>query len=191
MKCWADLGITSRKGRFEETGKKPPESSRALNPTRVIPSCFNPAFTQIRYSVRVCGYPRPPSPAALRRDFTHRLVLVLQTAGSHIRHGCRCSGNSGFHSPHAANRLNKPRRPSRNDAGQTCGTEKSNGLPSASGTYAKSDTFRRLRTATRWRLQKVIHPGQGFRGPRKHAPAQYGSKDLYVRRVTKPLLVWC
>lgn len=124
-------------------------------------------------------------PATLLQDHTYRLVLVLQTAGSHIRHGCRCSRNSGFHSsslcepgtqgstlPHATNRLCKPLWPNSYNAGQTCGTEKRNGLPSASGTPDKSETFRLLRAASGRSLRTIVHPGQGFHWPTSHTGVQ-------------------
>lgn len=175
------LGITSRRDGF--SAKKTGGGGGRLNSTGVIPPCFNPAFTQICFPPRGCGYPRPPSPAALLRVFTHRLVLVLQTAGSHIRHGGRCCGDSGFHS---STRCEPP--------GQTAPAQQERrGTNVRDG--EKTRTSFRFRDAREKRYFPVDTHGfwaefadsstSGSRVPwtdGTHAPADYGSQDVYALR---------
>lgn len=99
-KMLGGLGV-KRRGEFSAQGtrKKQLLSSHAPQaPLGLLLRVLNHPSPSSDFPLSVRGYPPPPLPAPVLWDHTYRLVLVLQTAGSHIRHGCRCSGNSGFHS---------------------------------------------------------------------------------------------
>lgn len=89
-------------------------------------------------------------------------------------------GTQGSTLPHGANRLCKPLWPNRYHAGQTYGTQKRNGLPSASGTHDKSETFRLLRKTSGRSLWTIVHPGHEFHWPTRHTRVRTMVPHIYT-----------
>lgn len=127
------MGIAQR-GEGTNTPRRtlsPPRPPQALCPDLISPP-------HLWFSCRPSDWNSLPQPSAphwtlqlgvLPRALTHRLVLVLQATGGHIRHSCGCSGVLELCdlSPHATNCHGSRLSPGWNDAEKKHGSEEETG----------------------------------------------------------------